>query len=107
MAKNAVEIDLLYFEGCPSYRQAWSDILDVLVELKIGAIVRPVLVDNADLARELNFAGSPSIKVNGADLEGYDGPGTMACRVYGENGGRGSPSKSLMAERLRAAADLP
>lgn len=40
------------------------------------------------------------------DLEGYSGPGVLACRVYRENGGKGWPSKTLL-ERALVAAKLP
>ena len=105
MRTNGTEptIDLLYFDGCPSYRQAWNDILDVLVEEKIDASVRLIAVENMDRARELRFAGSPSIKINGRDLEDYEGEGVIACRVYKENNGKGWPSKELLRDRLKRA----
>ncbi|TVR75096.1 MAG: hypothetical protein EA427_00445 [Spirochaetaceae bacterium] len=47
-----VTVELLYFDGCPSYRQAWNDILDVLVEEKIDASVRLISVESMDHAQE-------------------------------------------------------
>lgn len=97
-----VTIDLLYFEGCPSFRQAWNDILDVLVEEKLDASIRLIAVEEIERAELLRFAGSPSIKVNGKDLEDYEGDGVLACRVYRENDGKGWPSKRLLRDRVRA-----
>lgn len=101
--RKELRIDLLYFDGCPSYRRAWNDILDVLVEEKIDASVRLIAVENMDRARELRFAGSPSIKINGRDLEDYEGDGVIACRVYKENNGKGWPSKELLRDRVTRA----
>ncbi|MDA3948337.1 MAG: hypothetical protein PF508_03840 [Spirochaeta sp.] len=101
MKDSDVTLDLLYFDGCPSYRQAWNDILDVLVEEKIDASVRLVAVEDMDSARELQFAGSPTIKVNGKDLEDYQGEGVLACRLYKGNDGKGWPSKELLRDRIR------
>ena len=101
MEERVVDIEMLYFDGCPSYRQAWSDILEVLVETKVAARVTPVVVNDTVAAQRLGFAGSPSIRINGIDLERNEGQGTMACRVYAENGGKGWPSKKLIADRLR------
>lgn len=103
MSTNGKElsIDLLYFDGCPSYRRAWNDILDVLVEENMDASVRLTAVEDIDRAKELRFAGSPTIKVNGRDLEDYQGDGVIACRVYKENDGEGWPSKSLLRERIK------
>ncbi len=103
MISTRLTIDLLYFEDCPSYRQAWNDILDVLVEEKIDASVRLVAVESLERARELQFAGSPTIRVNGQDLEGYQGEGVIACRVYKENSAKGWPSKDLLRDRVKSA----
>lgn len=102
--KSELTIDLLYFDGCPSYRQTWNDILDVLVEEKTDATVRLMAVEDMERAGELQFAGSPTIKVNGRDLEGYEGDGVMACRVYKENEGKGWPSKRLIREAIGSQA---
>jgi len=101
---SPIQIDLLYFEGCPSYKNAWSDLLDVVVEQNLNVSVRPINVDNLDKANDLKFAGSPSIKINGVDLEEYEGQGVMACRVYQENDNKGWPSKDLLEKRLLEAA---
>ena len=103
MISTRLTIDLLYFEDCPSYRQAWNDILDVLVEEKIDALVRLCAVEDLDRAQELQFAGSPTIRVNGQDLEGCQGDGVIACRVYKENNGKGWPSKDLLRDRVKSA----
>ena len=101
---SCIRIALLFFEGCPSYKHTWNDLLDVITERNLDVTVRPINVDSAEKADALNFAGSPTIKVNGQDLEGYSGPGVMACRVYQENENQGWPSKSLMEQKLEAAA---
>ena len=103
MISTQLTIDLLYFDGCPSYRQAWDDILDVLVEEKVDAAVRLVAVEDPDRARELHFAGSPTIRINDRDLEDYEGDGVMACRRYQENDGKGWPSKELLPSRVKSA----
>ena len=103
MISTQLTIDLLYFDGCPSYRQAWNDILDVLVEEKIDASVRLMAVEEMGRAQELRFAGSPTVKVNGRDLEGYQGDGVIACRVYKENNGKGWPSKDLLRDQVKSA----
>ena len=93
MVSTKITVDLLYFDGCPSYRQVWNDILDVLVEEKTDASVRLIAVDDLDRARALQFAGSPTIKGNGV----------MACRVYKENNGKGWPSIALLRDKVKSA----
>ncbi len=95
-----IHIELLYFDGCPSYKTAWNDLLEVITEHDLEVTVRLTKVRNVEQADALHFAGSPTIRVNGRDLEGYRGDGVMACRIYEENGGKGYPSKALLQARL-------
>lgn len=100
-----ITIDLLYFKDCPSYGQAWNDLLEVLVEEQRDATVRVTAVESPELAEAYGFPGSPTIKVDGVDLEGYEGTAALACRTYRENGGKGWPSKELIRSRIQAARD--
>lgn len=104
MKTSPIQIELLYFDGCPSYKTAWAELLEVIVKHHLDTVIRPINVENLEKAAALQFAGSPTIKVNGEDLEGYDGPGVMACRVYEGSGRKGWPSKALLEERLLEAA---
>ena len=106
MKNELVKIDLLYFDGCPSYKTAWNDLLEVITEHGFNATVQPVQIDTLEKAEMLHFAGSPTVKVNGRDLEDYLRMGVMACRRYEENGGKGWPSKELLTKRLMEAANL-
>jgi hypothetical protein len=65
--------------------------------------VRLVSVESMDRAREFEFAGSPMIKINGQDLEDYQGSEVIACRRYEENNGKGWPSKDLLRDRVKKA----
>ena len=62
-----------------------------------------ITVEDLDRARALQFAGSPTITVNGQDIEGNRGNGVLACRVYKENSGKGWPSKALLREKVKSA----
>jgi hypothetical protein len=95
-------VELLYFEGCPSYLRLCQDLFEVIGELGVDACVRPVLVASVLEAQNLGFPGSPTVRVNGVDIEGYEGPGVLSCRVYGENGGKNWPSKDLLKRALVA-----
>jgi hypothetical protein len=100
-----VHIDVLYFEGCPSWQHAWNDLSTVLADTGVVATVRLVDVMSLDERGRRGFGGSPSIHVDGHDLEGYEGEGVLACRRYDENEGRGWPSMTLLRARLTAAPD--
>ena len=101
MPQTPVEIEFYYFHDCPGYKQAWSDLLEALVETGIPATITPVSVEDMETAAKVQFAGSPSIKINGVDLEGYDGPGVLVCRIYRDNEGNGWPGSELIVRKLK------
>lgn len=100
-----MKIELLYFEGCPNHVQALDNLKSVLKESGLVEEIDIINVtDNADaLARQ--FLGSPSIRIDGRDLEDADHNGaeySMKCRRY-RNGDRidGYPPKEMIAEALK------
>lgn len=95
-----IQVDLLYFDGCPHHAQAQREVADAIAALNLDARLRLVNVESQAQADALHFAGSPSIIIDGRDLEDYDGPGVLACRLYGTSG---SPDQSLLRARLLAA----
>lgn len=100
-----IDVELLYFQGCPSWRTAWNRLSQVLGDLDIEADVHLHDVTSLSEAERRGFAGSPTLRINGRDLEDYDGPPRMACRRYLDNGGEGWPSDRLLRTRLREAGD--
>lgn len=100
-----ISIDLLYFDGCPHYAQARRSLTEAIAALGLDARVRLVHVRSQVQADALRFAGSPSIMINDRDLEDYDGPGVLACRLYTSGGHSGLPDQDLLRTRLLAARD--
>ena len=43
---SPIEIDLLYFDGCPSYKTAWALLLAVISERGLEVTVKPVNIDS-------------------------------------------------------------
>lgn len=71
---------------------------------ELEAIVERIIVDNEDDARRLGFLGSPTLKINGVDVEPSARQRTdfgMACRVY-RLGGRvlGAPPREMIQQAL-------
>ena len=96
------------FDGCPHAGPALELVARVLDEIGIVANVRRVDVPDAESAREQRFLGSPTIRVNGRDIE----PGAddrdqfvISCRVYRtERGLQGEPDARWLRDALRAGA---
>jgi hypothetical protein len=89
-----VDIELRFWEGCPSYPAALADLQSVLSEQGLDPdAVRTHEVVSEEQAAELGFIGSPTIVVDGEDLFDTGGqPPALACRVYRLRDGRFSPT---------------
>jgi hypothetical protein len=101
-------VEILYFEGCPNHEAARGLVERVAAALHVQPEIDVVEVRDADAATELRFLGSPTVRVNGRDVEpGADERGEFAfsCRVYrGERGFSGQPDAGWVREALREAA---
>ncbi len=97
-------IELLWFEGCPNHQGARGLIQDVVSGLGIQADVCAIEVADDAIAERLRFAGSPTIRVDGVDIEpGFQGCDdcTPRCRVYQTSAGlRGLPERSWLVAAL-------
>jgi hypothetical protein len=98
-----MQIQLLYFEECPSHEQALERLRQALAQEQIAAEVDVVRVETEEQAQQLGFPGSPTFLVNGADcLPAESGtPSQLTCRAYRLENGRIGPLPSLAM--LRAA----
>ena len=95
-------IEVLVFDGCPHAEAAMQLAHAVSERLGPGISVERVEVDIAERAADLGFLGSPSLRVNGVDVEGKEtSAGRLSCRTY--EGGAGVPPEWLLeAAVLRA-----
>ncbi len=84
-----MKIQVLYFEGCPNHQPAVDMARSVVAELGIGAVVEDVEVKTQADAERLRFFGSPTIQVDGVDIEPEARSRTdyaFSCRMYGTEG---------------------
>ncbi|MGQ0568475.1 MAG: DF family (seleno)protein [Armatimonadota bacterium] len=87
-----MRIEFLYWEDCPSHEEALSRLRQVLIEEGLSDIVEVIRIDAQPDADRLGFPGSPTIRIDGVDLqpEGV-GPASLTCRTYRTEIGRLSP----------------
>jgi hypothetical protein len=104
------DIEVLWWEGCPSTDRALADLRAALDELGLSSAgVRTLEVKTDEDARRLGFIGSPTVLIDGADpvaptAEDVSG---LACRVYRRRDGAISPTPDPddLREALRRAAE--
>ena len=97
-----MEVALLYFDGCPSWREA---------ERRLQAVLGPdaaltyVHVRTPEDAERLSFRGSPTVLVDGRDpFADEDDPVGLSCRVFRTPEGlRGAPTVEQLREALGQA----
>ncbi len=105
-----MRVELLYFDGCPTYATAERAVLGALAEGGIEAGVELVAVNTDEEARKLRFPGSPTIRVDGRDL--FPVPEraeyALGCRTYATPEGlKGSPTTGMLKEALKKEPPAP
>lgn len=97
---------MLYVPGCPHHPAAAAELRKILRSEGIAAPIREIAVVDAATAQELRFPGSPSIRIDGRDIEsGCSAPAAsgLACRMYPDSDGRGIPPIEMIREAVRQA----
>jgi hypothetical protein len=105
-----VNVELLWWEGCPSTERALAAVREALTDLGLDGIeVRMREVKDDGDAAETGFVGSPTILIDGTDLvpAAADEQIGLSCRVYRRRDGRVSPTPDPddLREALARAAE--
>ena len=98
-----MRVELLYWRGCPSYPEAQRLVEEVLAQAGADVDVELREVHTDEDAAVLRFPGSPTIRVDGRDVDpaGADSPPALTCRIYHLPDGRVSPLPAR--EQIEAA----
>jgi hypothetical protein len=97
-------VEILYFDGCHDQQATRQLVERVAAKLAISPEIRLLEVPDLETAERLRFLGSPTVRVDGKDIE----PGAdareqfmLACRVYHTPDGlRGRPHEHWLREAL-------
>jgi hypothetical protein len=97
----SMDVSLLYFDGCPNHDDTRVLLDALLSETGWDGTIEMVNVDSQQRAEELEFRGSPTVLINGADpFLDTEAPFGLSCRIYPtDEGYRGTPPE----QALRAA----
>ena len=96
-------LELLYFDGCPTYLEAEQNLSTVLEEIGVDTDLTLVAVNTDEEARRLRFPGSQTIRVDGRDLFPVPNRSTwgLGCRVYATpEGPKGAPTPGMLRDEL-------
>lgn len=105
-----MEIEFLYWEDCPSHPEALRRLGAVMRSLNVEAEIRRTEVATDEEAVRLSFPGSPTIRINGTDIDPAGAAvqrAGLSCRIYHDRSGRVTPlpPEHLIREALAAALE--
>ena len=98
-------VEVLYVDNCPHHEELLPRLRQLLVDHDRVADLVTTLVESDDDARRLRFLGSPTVRVNGRDVDpaaaGRSGFG-LQCRLYRAADGTVSatPSDTMIMDAL-------
>ena len=106
-----MKIEVLYIADCPNHKLAVERVRDVLHSVGMPEMVQEVEICTQADAEVRRFLGSPTVQINGLDVE----PEARAvqhfglgCRSYSEDGRRsGLPSSDLIRRALQEKTAIP
>ncbi len=104
-----MRVSFLYYEECPSHDLALERLREVMAEEGVPDNVEIFKVESEDHAQQLRFVGSPTIRVDGQDIDSPGGPQyALTCRAYHLEDGRISPlpSKEMIRHALGSTAKI-
>ena len=74
-----LDVQVLYTEGCANMPQTIQRVRDVAREMGIAIQINQVLVSSQEQADALRFLGSPTVQINGQDID----PAARTATTFG------------------------
>ena len=99
-----MKIEVLYIDGCPHFPATVDAVKKCLGQLGLTCPITEMSVADRNTAVNIGFLGSPSIRINGLDIEPSARQRTafgMMCRTY--EGSGGVPSEDLIRSAMAEA----
>jgi Domain of unknown function (DUF2703) len=105
-----VKVEVLYVAECPSHPAAVKLVRDILAAEGVETKIHEVLVRDEEMASELKFAGSPTIRINGRDVAGESRDlwsFALSCRLYPGSKQVGLPPAEMIHRAVLKARQGP
>ena len=98
-----MQIDILYFEGCPNHVPTVERVKQIVADMGLAVPVTEVQITTPEEAQQRRFLGSPTVLVNGVDIDPNARQKTsygLSCRVY--PGMAGLPPDDMIQAALQS-----
>jgi hypothetical protein len=97
-----MRIEIRYVPGCPNYQPTVERVRAVLSSEAVKTRIQGIPVTTEVEAKALSFPGSPTVRVNGEDVElRPTSVPSLACRLYANRSG--VPSEELLRKAMSGA----
>ena len=101
-----MKVEVLYVADCPTHPAALQLVKHVLAAQGVEAEIHEVLVRDEEMAGELGFCGSPTIRINGRDVTGESRDArsfALSCRLYPGSNQIGLPPAEMVQQAVLKA----
>lgn len=99
-----MKVEVLFFKGCPNHLPTVERVRETLNRMGLQEDVREIEVGSQDKAEATAFLGSPSVRINGVDIEPSARDARafgLTCRTYIDGARRtGLPSPQLISTAI-------
>jgi len=91
-----LKIEFQHFHGCPNSEKLLSNLKDAIKGLEDKIEFKELIIDNNVLAKKYKFRGSPTLLIDGQDIENMPAPDnpSLTCRFYA----KGLPNSSQIRQ---------
>lgn len=97
-------VEILYFDGCPNHDALLPHLRALLAAHDITADLTTIPVNSEDDAHRLGFLGSPTVRINGTDVDPSASTRTdygIQCRLYNTPAGlTGTPPDNWILDAI-------
>ncbi len=104
-----MKLEVLYFDGCPSHEALMPRLRYLMAQTGVDAPIELKHVESVEAAERERFLGSPTLRVDGQDVDATAGERTdfgLKCRLYpSPDGLRGTVPDEYMVAALTRARD--
>ncbi len=100
-----MRIELLYFDGCPNHETLLPKVRELVADEEVETQIELRRVESDDEAQRERFLGSPTLRIDGEDVEPGAGSRTdfgLKCRLYRSSAGTsGMPPEQWITVAIR------
>lgn len=100
---QVLKIEFQHFHGCPNSKKLMQNLKNAMKDYEDRIVLTEIIVDTQELAIKYKFRGSPTILINGKDLEGITEPNepSLTCRLYANDLPSTEEIKAKIIESLK------